>query len=71
MARRDEFDRVLSTTFGAVVLLFLGFGLLVYACFGEATGRALDLAYISPTSPLYLPIYRAGHGARAHDQPCT
>ena len=39
MARRDQFDRVLTTTFGCVVLLFLGFGLLVYACFGEATGR--------------------------------
>ena len=55
MARRDEFDRVLSITFGGVVLLFLGFGLLVYACFGEATGRALYLPYISPRSSLYLP----------------
>lgn len=39
MARREQFDHVLTTTFGCVVLLFLGFGLLVYACFGEATGR--------------------------------
>ena len=39
MTRRDRFDRVLYATFAAVVVLFLGFGLLVYACFGDATGR--------------------------------
>jgi len=39
MARRSLFDHVLYTTFGCVVFLFMGFGLLVYACFGEATGR--------------------------------
>ena len=39
MMYREQFDRVMYMTFGCVVLLFLGFGLLVYACFGEATGR--------------------------------
>jgi len=49
MARRDQFDRVLTTTFGCVVLLFLGFGLLVYACFGEATGRVALTLTPTPT----------------------
>ena len=39
MAVRERFDSVLCVTFGCVVLLFLGFGLVVYNCFGEATGR--------------------------------
>ena len=52
MARRDQFDRVLTTTFGCVVLLFLGFGLLVYACFGEATGRVALTPTPTPTPTL-------------------
>ena len=52
MARRDQFDRVLTTTFGCVVLLFLGFGLIVYACFGEATGRVALTPTPTPTPTL-------------------
>eukprot|EP00966_Prymnesium_polylepis_P325897 7381832-Prymnesium_polylepis.1 len=39
MADRAAFDGVLMGSFAVLGVLFLGFGMLVYAAFGEATGR--------------------------------
>mmetsp|Transcript_38552 Transcript_38552/g.101718 ORF Transcript_38552/g.101718 Transcript_38552/m.101718 type:complete len:197 (-) Transcript_38552:246-836(-) len=39
MRRRDQFDCVMNVTFIALIVLFLGFGVAVYTCLGEATGR--------------------------------
>ena len=39
MRRRESFDRVVVLAFAALTLLFAGFGALVYAGLGEATGR--------------------------------
>jgi len=39
MRDRDRFYDVVRYTFMAITVLHLAFGLLVYCCFGEATGR--------------------------------
>jgi len=47
MAQREHFDWVVNATFLVLVLVFLGFGLLVYASLGEATGRVHADANVS------------------------
>ena len=40
MAHRESFDWVMNATFAALMVLFVGFGVAVYANLGEATGRS-------------------------------
>ena len=39
MASRDQFDRVMHLTFWSLFVVYISFGLAVYASLGEATGR--------------------------------
>ena len=42
MADRSRFEHMLDRTFACLTAVFLAFGVFVYICFGEATGREWD-----------------------------